>query len=462
MAHSQEYQTLSQMKLQQIWRVSKLEAEKTDQDAKSSIKSMELSNQPYLGSEPCLSPPTKPEELYGPTNDSGYGSATRTPTEDAAIPLRKPGQVPLISQMGLFICNKGMDPKTKQRFLKVQREIEKMLLDFIRKLKSGSGRCKPIAIRPMMLGKTNSDADAEPYMVVICSEDMKRKIQDFFNESLVTSLCEPGDDDVPSFKALVIGHALRLRASTSDISVQCSPMHDFWDGTTTFCGMPIRLCDERGHSRNATFGGMVKITCTDEEYQLYGLTAGHMIKGDEVVKDEKRIHMDSLEGSDPVDLDIDKQPTDASDDQISTIGNHDDQNDSAKWCFGNGYHLGNVLDADREKALVNEEQGQATRPYLDWALFELNAYRPNQLAFRSQEASRGDLHLPSLTEVAMKDEISVSMLCASQEVKRGVLSTTRARVLLYPGDSFTDAYILSLEGSRGKYISLIPLRIKRR
>lgn len=427
-----------------------------DLEVESSFKALKLTNPPALRSKPCISPPAKIGELDEHTRDSGYGSATSTPDpKDTAIPRQKPGQIPLILQTGLCVSNKAMEPETKRRFVEVQLEIERMLLEFMRKLKSGPGRYKPIAIRPMMLGKTDADLDAKSYMVVICSENIKRKVQDFFDEPLVKSLCEPGDEDTPSFKALVIGHALRLRASASDIAVQCGALKDLYhmDGTETFCGMPIRLCDELGHARNATFGGVVKVTSTNGGYQLYGITAGHLVKDHQVVLDDDDACLDP-NGNDLASISLSGETMEASQIQTretSQAMNNRDQDELESWHFHNEHNLGNVLDTGRRETLMDEDQLQ--RPYLDWALFELNAHRPNQIPFHSdgRKHPKGDLHLPLPTNGSIKDEVSVSMLCASHGVKRGVLSTTRARVLLDPEQSFTDAYTLSLESSEGEF-----------
>lgn len=449
------------MKFQKIWRVSRLESEKPDQDLAGSIKAMELPSSPALGSQPFLSPSNKTVELDEPMRDSGYGSATSTPIKDTATPLRKPGQVPQLQQMGLCVSNKAMDPKTKQRFLEVQLEIEKMLLEFMRKLKSGPGRYKPIAIRPMMLAKMDSDTDVKSYMVVICSENIKRTVQDFFDEPLVKSLCESVDDDVPSFKALVIGHALRLRASTSGISVQCSPMHSSYDGATTFCGMPICLRDGHGHSRKATFGGVVKVMSADGEYQLYGLTAGHTVRDDQIAIYEDDLIMDTWYSGDLAGLDLSEEVMQSSENDTRTgcptVNDNNYQNGFDKWEFYKQHNLGNIVIAGSGEAVLDEGHSQM-KPSLDWALFELNAHRPNQLTSQGQQHSKGDLHLPFSIIDPRKCGISVSMLCASQGVKQGVLSNTCARVLLDPGDGFTDAYTLSLEGSEGKNANRTALK----
>lgn len=201
---------------------------KDDQGVQNVFKAPNISNLPALSSKPRISLPTNMVELGEHARDSGCDSTTSTPDpKDTAIQLRNPGQISSILRTNLCISNKNMDPETKRRFVEVQLEIEKLLLEFMCKLRLGPGRCQPIVIRPVILGRTDSDSEAESYMIVICSENIKHKVQDFFDEPLVKSLCEPGDDDVPSFKTLVIGHTFRLRAPNSDSSVQCGPMHRF-------------------------------------------------------------------------------------------------------------------------------------------------------------------------------------------------------------------------------------------
>lgn len=414
-------------------------------------------NSSALDSKPRISPstPHMTVDTRKQFLDSGYASISSTQTQNNCVPglSRRPGQIPFIRQLGLYISNKTMEAETKRRFLEVQKEVEKMLLEFMRKLISAPGTHRPIAIRPMMLSQTDIDTDAKPYMVVICPENIKRKVQGFFDDSLVKSLCDTGDDETPSFKTLVVGHALRLRASKSDINVLCDNMNGFHDGAETFCGMPIRLCDELGHSRNATFGGVIKIKSTDGKFHLYGITAGHLIQNHQVAMDEEYSCMEILSSNALMDLHLSEGLTGVSEDQYNTksltSSNNIYQPDLDNGFFLNEVYLGTVLDTEGRNALVNPEQSQPS-PCLDWALFELNTFRPNRLAVNGREQSGGDLRLPSSATDHSKEEVFVSMLCACEEIKRGVLSTMRARVLLDPGDSFTDAYMLSLENRNGK------------
>lgn len=417
----------------------------------NSFESLKLSETAASGPKPCIPTPSTTAELGEHARDSGYGSTTSTPhPKDTINRLRKPPQIPLLQKKGLHISNKPMEAVTKRRFNIVCLEIEKMLCKRLREVKSVPGKYPRISIRPMMLGTADVDADAKPYMVVFCSKYVENEIQGFFHQSHVKCMCEPDDDGITSFKTLVIGDAPRLRASTADITVQCGAMNSLYDGTKTFCGTPIRLCDDNGHSRNATFGGMVRVTFDNGDYELYGLTAGHMIRDHQVVIDEQDTDLADLNGGDMVDLcpnekvgGTSKNLTRTTSPGSSTELSRDDPDEG---CFCSEHHLGKVLDVGNFP--VAGEQSW-TQPYLDWALFELNAHRPNQLVVHGREHYKGDLHLPWTTSYPGTDEFPVAMLCASQGVKRGVLSTTRARVLLGPGDAFTDAYTLSLQGSEG-------------
>lgn len=443
--------------------LASLEAKNEDnREVANASKALEVSEPHLPSSQPGTSSSIKTGDSGEHAPDSGYGSVTSTPeSKDTTNSPRKPSQIPFVQQLGLCVSKKAMEAGAKRRFLEVQLEIEKMLLELLRKLKSGIGRHKPVAIRPMMLGKTEEDIDANCYMVVICPDNVKRKIQDFFDEDLVRSLCEPGEDDVPSFKVLVVGHALRLRASLSDITVQCGAMEDSYDGTKTFCGMPIRLRDGLGHSRNATFGGVVKIKRADgSHYELFGLTAGHAIEHQQVVPSEDESALFNLNSTDLLGLSLNQELIEASEHQTRTasqpINNDISLDDSDQWYSSNQHNLGALLNTDRG-SLVGDGDPSRMRPSLDWALFALNTFRPNKLPLVAGGNSGGDLHLPSPTRNVTEDEICVSMLCASRDVKRGLLSTTRVRVLLDPGGSFTDAYTLLLEDSRGEYFLLESL-----
>lgn len=300
-----------------------------------------------------------------------------------------------------------------------------------------------------MLGRSDIIPDARPYIVVICSEAIERKVQDFVDDQLVKSPYRAGENDesIPLIKVLAVGHPITLRASTSDVQVRCGGVGDPHDRTKTFCGTPIRLCDGAGNSRNATLGGIVKVTSTGGEYQLYGLTAGHMIRDRQIVTEED----DNLVGMDPIDESM--EPAISRIGRAFPIRSNPPSKDFNEWCGSDEYSIGRLLNEERTKtreaSAADGEQIQK-RPYLDWALFEFNAHRPNQLTIDSREYSRDDLRLPPPGNDASKDEILVSIICTSQEPKRGMLSMTRARVLLDPGDTFTDAYTLSLEGSNSK------------
>lgn len=438
-----------------------------DQELSAHLNVLKLSNPFVLDSiPPCIAPPTKPTDSREHARDSGYGSLNSTPNhnKDATIPSRKPGQESFIRQTGFCISNKAMEAGTKRRFLEVQLQLEKMLLEYVGKFKLGPGRYKTIAIRPMVLGRTEADADAKPYMVVICSESMKRKVQIFFDDPLVKAMCDPGDDNITPFKALVIGHELRLRASASDITVHCDARKGFHNDTKTFCGMPICLCDEFGHSRCATFGGIIKATFTSGEYQLYGLTAGHMINNNQLLADEDDGSLLDLESGDLLGLNLNKEVMEAPQAQARTASptrsNSMDKDDLDSWYLSSKLNIGKVLNATEYRTLSDGGQNQV-KTHLDWALFELNTHKPNRIGFHSQGSSRGDLELPVQTADPSKDEVYVSMLCASHGAKHGVLSTTKARVLLNGADSFTDAYTLSLEGSEGMNSRLV-LEIKPR
>ncbi|KAJ4387899.1 hypothetical protein N0V93_008502 [Gnomoniopsis smithogilvyi] len=369
----------------------------------------------------CSLPPLKPVALCDRPNDSGYGSAVSgTPDQKTSeSSSTKRGRFPVAVHEGLYISRAPMDSATHQRLEYVQKEITKLLPKVIRAV---PGKQKSIAIRPAMLGKSPDHADAVPYMVVFCSGNVLPTVRDFFRESEVVSLCNaPDDDGTPSFRVLVTTQ-LRPRGATPDITVQCEDDNNYYDIRRTYCGMPIRVTDGE-RSCNATFGGMVKVTKAFGEFKLYGLTAGHVTRDFKDGSHESEIGLEDSESSDGV-----------------TEGDGDLP---GPWMFLEQHVLGRVISPNRPVQYQN-------KPYLDWALFELDTYQPNQLAAHSLDFPGGEIYLSSAVDCSQR-ELRVAMISGSQGVKHGTLSMIRASVLLGPGESFTDAYTMSLDDSEVEY-----------
>ncbi|RYP28249.1 hypothetical protein DL767_007299 [Monosporascus sp. MG133] len=410
---------------------------------------------------PLLEPKSSQDEKTLP--DSGYGTSLPSPdqSEDRdkakkrviSLP-QKAIPFPLASQKDLLVLKKEVDRATITRFNEIVPEIERLLLSYLKSsggIFSARARYAPMAIRLMVLGRT--EADAKECMVVFCSTCLCKRVEHFFNkQQIVKDLCEPSDPVLPSFKVIVNGHAPRLRVALSEIQVHCASSQLSED---TFCGNPIRFVNETGDVRHATFGGVVKVVGSDGHFKLYGLTAGHSLldwqdpdtsadtlpgihvalnaEDEDAERAERREESNEslLEAQDPFI-------------QASAILLKPEQDETVQsWTFTESQELGKILkNPDRDK---DEDQ-----LYLDWALFELNKYLPNVFVTVELSGNIRKHPLSLCSEKFSPDTLSqpVTMMGGSQGSKSGVLSKLPGRIIIGPGDSFIDAYLLTLdEGS---------------
>lgn len=386
--------------------------------------------------------------------DSGYGSSLPSPDQNEnhekekriisfskkAIPCALP------NQKGLLVFKKDVDLKTNLRFNEIVPEVERLLLSHIKsssRVFSKSARSGPMAIRLVVLGK--SEDDAKEHIVVFCPAALYKRVQRFFNkEKVVKELCEPSDPAVPSFKVVVNGQAPRLRASLSEVQVFCATLEP---SNGTFCGRPISLVDDRGDVRYATFGGVVKVSNSNGS-KLYGLTTGHSLldwQDPETSADEPLSLAE--EEAEEVYSDDDAsegllESEDPSTRGVVTFNMRDKGEASNSWAQGSE-ELGNI------SKFPHIAEG-SSRQFFDWALFELNRYMPNLLvaAELSGNTKRPlNLKIGTITPDLLPQ--AVVMLGSSSGPKSGVLSILTGRIKIGPGESFTNAYMLALDDGLG-------------
>ncbi|RYP75567.1 hypothetical protein DL771_002267 [Monosporascus sp. 5C6A] len=410
---------------------------------------------------PPLEPKSSQDEKSLP--DSGYGTSLPSPDQSEDRDKAKKRVIslpqeaipfPLASQKDLLVLKKEVDRATITRFNEIVPEIERLLLSYLKSsggLFSARARYGPMAIRLMVLGRT--EADAKECMVVFCPTGLCKRVEQFFNkQQIVKDLCEPSDPVLPSFKVIVNGHAPRLRVALSKIQVHCASSQL---SENTFCGNPIRFVNETGDVRHATFGGVIKVVGSDGHFKLYGLTAGHSL----LDWQDPDTSADTLPG---IHIALNAEDEDAEGDerqdksseglletqdpfiQASTILLKPEQDETVQsWAFTESQELGKILtNPDRD---TDEDQ-----LYLDWALFELNKYLPNVLVTVELSGHIRKHPLSLCTEKLSPETPSqpVTMIGGSQGSKSGVLSKLPGRIIIGPGDSFIDAYLLTLdEGS---------------
>ncbi|KAF3057495.1 Protein PNG1 [Trichoderma lentiforme] len=401
--------------------------------------------------------------------DSGYATAMPSPEQSqtvaivcsaSAIPT-KTVPFPLPTEKNFLLFKREAAPATIARFNEIVPEIERLLVQYIRtatKLFSSTTSYRPMSIRYLVLGK--SEADAKDCLVVFCPPSQCKRVKRFFEKHrAVKNLCEPPDLSAPSFRPIVKDLAPQLTVLQSgeeaqestgptSIEVYCSSMPP---SDKTLCGTPISFTNHAGEARYGTLGGIIKLVQSDG-FELYGLTAGHglldwedsplpasdwdsMDDDDSSIDEDMRelLELESSDGS------ISSPEPEAADSSPShPEPKLEDIKLSETWAFEHSQKLGNILPWPKHHT---KGSGQ----YLDWALIEIDAakHQPNyhpSLKSKNLELSAAQKRLnpASLGQPAI-------MIGGSQGCIPGILSSLPARLMLGHGQSFVDAYTLSLQ-----------------
>ena len=126
-----------------------------------------------------------------------------------------------------------------------------------------------------------SEATANPWIIVQCDERASKRVRRFFNQQQIKAQYQPRDAQFPdiNFGLLVHGTPPKQMATDSEHYI-CG---DVWDGAPTLCGKPIKICTPN-ETRLATLGGLIKVV-SQEGLQLYGMTAGHIVTRENFAQD---------------------------------------------------------------------------------------------------------------------------------------------------------------------------------
>jgi hypothetical protein len=400
--------------------------------------------------------PVRPDSKNSSDRDSGYGSTVGTPDkrgsqapssdriEGSQVCRKLPIPFQLAGPANLGRFEKDVDKATIDRFKDVLELIEGPLLSYMQRSRL---RYRPMAIRLMVLGK--SEEDAKPWIVVLCNEDQSKRVKRFFEKKLAKDLCRPQDLTLPSFDILIVNQPLRTKTKTEVYGGVSSQNVD--PPTPTSCGTIIKLVTAE-QTRFATLGGIIKVTSSSGDYALFGMTAGHIAEletpddcEDESEWDEnKHEEISSDDESEPdttENNDIFFDTHDALHRVISPV----EASPSAKPSLevpDTWVKLGNAL----PKTWDSKHQ----RNY-DWALIEnldQRYYRQNLVSGQDLQYGQG-LKEPSEGRANFQKAQSIVMISGSQVLKRGKLSSLPSMLLLAPGRKFVQAYTLALDDGSG-------------
>jgi hypothetical protein len=219
----------------------------------------------------------------------------------------------------------------------------------------------------------------------------------------------------------------------------------------------IKVIHPSGSSRIGTLGGLIKITAGDGSFNLYGMTAGHVLASDDFLDDESEPYesMDgdinedensSIDDEEIVKLDLgsldDDESISSQDEKIETGTElEDDDMPTVSWT-----KMGRLQDM----SINTIDNGMN----LDWALITID----DPLLYRSiagtdpihKMQENGELKEPLELPNQRRSSKAVTLCSGTSGTKEGLLSAPWSYLQLSPGKALVRTYTLTLSGHTGK------------
>ncbi|KAK8070419.1 hypothetical protein PG997_010622 [Apiospora hydei] len=312
-----------------------------------------------------------------------------TPFIGTAPPFPVPG--------GLLMINKKPDEVRVRRFNDVLKRIEPPLIDHLLKWTIKRPRHNPTAIRLVMLGQ--SEADAKMYMVVFCEQRVRRRAKKFFSSSLALELCKPQGAPEHAIEVLVVDPPIPV--------------------ARTVAQLPAR---NRGP-------------------KLSGMTVGHAIEELEnpvppvKVEDEQQDDSESEMASD-------------SRDQGTNVPEAAPSTPSKDLMLLRSQRRENPWESNSVMlTALKAIPGPDTTAYYDWALVDIGDLARNSGVYNVPKTTglRGvsSLMMPSSRRLESHEDSPVTLM-SSEGPKDGTISFVPLRLLLSPGRTFIDTYMIKM------------------
>lgn len=393
--------------------------------------------------------------------DSGYGSQESSELAAPATSRPLPPNsflLPITKSKTLIAYNITMRDEYLARFWTIQPLVETLLVEYSRRksLFREPTPVQTIAIRPMLVGTTV--LNAKPHIVVFCAAGMRKRIQHFFDTNeTVRDFYRPSNQSIVSFEVAVCGCAPKLRFGFVDV---------IWDSVcpttpvvrtkyeNTMCGTPIQFHRE-GRQRNATLGGIIKLSYADGSFELRGLTAAHpaiacfansdsiLGVGDYGAEDEDEDEDDDsfVDGSDSEFSDTDSE-VEAVPESDDPFGKRVAAKPHSPWSFEHPTHCGRAMIFSTVEHNTNNHR---TAKFHDWMLLPLDTIKENGLG-DVEPGKRVEGHIIEMpyNPSSWRHE-RVILMCGSGGRMKGRLSPQLARILVSPGRGFIDAYTVILD-----------------
>lgn len=225
-----------------------------------------------------------------------------------------------------------------------------------------------------------------------------------------------------------------------------------------------------GAVQKVTLGGVIKVVSKNGLVSFYGMSAGHGVE--ECQKGLADIGLTIQDQTDDLRCcDTDSSGDDDSDDDDDDDGgvlqsSHEDNEHhqpeshsfshsqrSATWESLDTSTLGQMLDT--AKLLQHDPENK--RPSQDWALFDIDAPKPNELCIigHSGFVQRQALLVAAQPSFHRGVSDPVAVISGSSGPRIGELSCHPTRILIGHNETFIDAYTLKLAEDNGTMVSCL-------
>ncbi|KAH7121744.1 hypothetical protein B0J13DRAFT_648496 [Dactylonectria estremocensis] len=313
-----------------------------------------------------------------------------------------------------------------------------------------------MSTRLVMLGPSREEA--MPDIVVFCHPEQHPSIKRFVKQRIVTEMCQSSNPGEPSFSVTIIGSAPRLRTgfTQSEVTVVADDqsIHTV-EWVPTLCGARINLEGPDGHTRNATFGGIVKVAMEDGSVFCLGMTAGHVFHELHNPGHTEGYELLSCSLASDSDTAVNREEDDDYDDDESevdfnlflngSVSNDPDPSSltgSQPWIFKNPSMVGRMIEPAVELAGKSAEESK----YYDWALFEL--VRQQDFLMNKLPTGVDAIIQPSSLVPGYTGTRSVYMI-SGHDVRLGSLSSSPGRIICGPSQGFVNAYAVTIDSASG-------------
>ncbi|KAJ4990821.1 hypothetical protein SVAN01_03610 [Stagonosporopsis vannaccii] len=281
-----------------------------------------------------------------------------------------------------------------------------------------------LVFQPMMVGK--NEQDAKLHVAVLCEPSLAPILEHAFtHEPIQSELGIPNSDETLGYIVIPEPH----EDVNAQLPIDVFSQTHYEAKYNTYCGAPLLVKHENA-IRQATFGGVIKVSFANGDSRFYGMTAGHVMRADQ----QHRHQLSKV--------------------SIADTNSMQDPFGVSNWLSSED-SLGSPLDPEQLPGV----KAQRTRFSHDWCIFETKNPRGNRALQRRRDGSpegicakKEDNGHPILIAESptFNDDFSdpVLVLGAAAGTRQGTLSVLPASLWMASCRSFVSVYVLHMNSDQ--------------